>query len=44
MRTGGVQVRRRTVAGDPGAVVFGGGSPLAAIVLDTAADRTVTGI
>lgn len=40
----GVQVRRRTVSGDPGAVVFSGGSPLAVIVLDIAADRTVTGI
>jgi RNA polymerase sigma-70 factor (ECF subfamily) len=40
----GVQVRRRTVGGDPGAVVFSGGSPLAVIVLDIAADRTVTGI
>ncbi|MEU1952106.1 hypothetical protein ACWDO0_09950 [Nocardia rhamnosiphila] len=39
----GVRVRRRMAGGDPGVVVFGGGSPPAVIVLDIAADRTVTG-
>ena len=39
-----VQVCWRTVAGDPCAVVFSEGTPLAVVVLDVAADLSVTGI